>query len=305
MPTDERPPAPDGIVVVDKPAGWTSHDVVAKSRGLLGTRKVGHAGTLDPDATGVLLLGVGRATKLLRFLSPLGKSYVGEIVLGVETTTLDAAGDVTRDPRHGRRHAGRRAAGRRAVRRPDPSGPADGVRAEGGRTATSQAGSRRHHRRAGGAAGHGPLPLDRGRGGRRRRVPHHGRLLGRDLCPVARGRHRYGAGRWRAPAKSPADLGRTVRRDRRGRPRRAGTRGGASDGRRGPPSAIGHRRRRSWRRRSRSARCSSGQTSGSMRTVARTSARGRSSASPGTCWPSTNRTAGSTVKPAVVVAPRP
>lgn len=86
---------PDGLVVVDKPAGWTSHDVVAKSRGLLGTRKVGHAGTLDPDATGVLLLGVGRATKLLRFLSPLGKAYVGEVQLGVETSTLDAAGEVT------------------------------------------------------------------------------------------------------------------------------------------------------------------------------------------------------------------
>jgi len=86
---------PDGLVVVDKPAGWTSHDVVAKSRGLLGTRKVGHAGTLDPDATGVLLLGVGRATKLLRFLSPLGKAYVGEVALGTETTTLDAAGEVT------------------------------------------------------------------------------------------------------------------------------------------------------------------------------------------------------------------
>lgn len=86
---------PDGLVVVDKPADWTSHDVVAKSRGLLGTRKVGHAGTLDPDATGVLLLGVGRATKLLRFLSPLGKAYVGELVLGTETSTLDAAGEVT------------------------------------------------------------------------------------------------------------------------------------------------------------------------------------------------------------------
>ena len=86
---------PDGLVVVDKPAGWTSHDVVAKSRGLLGTRKVGHAGTLDPDATGVLLLGVGRATKLLRYLSPLGKAYVGEVVLGTETSTLDAAGEVT------------------------------------------------------------------------------------------------------------------------------------------------------------------------------------------------------------------
>ena len=86
---------PDGLVVVDKPAEWTSHDVVAKSRGLLGTRKVGHAGTLDPDATGVLLLGVGRATKLLRFLSPLGKAYVGEVVLGTETSTLDGAGEVT------------------------------------------------------------------------------------------------------------------------------------------------------------------------------------------------------------------
>lgn len=91
----KKPTGPDGLVVVDKPAGWTSHDVVAKSRGLLGTRKVGHAGTLDPDATGVLLLGVGRATKLLRFLSPLGKSYVGDVSLGTETSTLDAAGEVT------------------------------------------------------------------------------------------------------------------------------------------------------------------------------------------------------------------
>lgn len=86
---------PDGLLVVDKPAGWTSHDVVAKTRGLLGTRKVGHAGTLDPDATGVLVLGVGRATKLLRYLSPLDKAYVGEVRLGVETSTLDAAGEVT------------------------------------------------------------------------------------------------------------------------------------------------------------------------------------------------------------------
>lgn len=86
---------PDGLVVVDKPTGWTSHDVVAKSRGLLGTRKVGHAGTLDPDATGVLLLGVGRATKLLRFLSPLGKQYIGEVRLGVDTSTLDSSGTVT------------------------------------------------------------------------------------------------------------------------------------------------------------------------------------------------------------------
>jgi tRNA pseudouridine55 synthase len=89
------PAGPDGVAVVDKAAGWTSHDVVAKARGILGTRKVGHSGTLDPDATGVLVLGVGRVTRCLRFLTALPKSYVGEIVLGTETTTLDAAGEVT------------------------------------------------------------------------------------------------------------------------------------------------------------------------------------------------------------------
>jgi tRNA pseudouridine55 synthase len=88
-------PGVDGVAVIDKPAGWTSHDVVAKSRGLLGTRKVGHSGTLDPDATGVLVLGVGKATRLLRYLTALGKAYEAEIVLGVETSTLDAAGEVT------------------------------------------------------------------------------------------------------------------------------------------------------------------------------------------------------------------
>jgi len=86
---------PNGIAVVDKQAGWTSHDVVAKARGVFGTRKIGHSGTLDPDATGVLLLGVGTVTRLLRFLSPLPKTYTCEIVLGTETSTLDAAGDVT------------------------------------------------------------------------------------------------------------------------------------------------------------------------------------------------------------------
>jgi tRNA pseudouridine55 synthase len=85
---------PSGLLVVDKPAGWTSHDVVAKLRGVLGTRKVGHAGTLDPDATGVLLVGVGKATRLMRFLTATSKSYMGEVVLGVETSTLDAAGEV-------------------------------------------------------------------------------------------------------------------------------------------------------------------------------------------------------------------
>lgn len=86
---------PDGLAVVDKPAGLTSHDVVAKARGLLGTRKIGHSGTLDPDATGVLLLGVGKATRLLRYLGLTSKRYTGVVVLGTATSTLDASGDVT------------------------------------------------------------------------------------------------------------------------------------------------------------------------------------------------------------------
>jgi tRNA pseudouridine55 synthase len=84
----------DGLVVVDKPAGFTSHDVVAKLRRIFGQRKVGHAGTLDPDATGVLLVGLGRATRLLRYLSESGKAYEGRIVFGIATSTLDAAGEV-------------------------------------------------------------------------------------------------------------------------------------------------------------------------------------------------------------------
>ena len=98
---------PEGLLLVDKPAGMTSHDVVDVVRRRLGTRKVGHAGTLDPMATGLLLVGVGRATRLLRFLGDLPKTYEGTLRLGVETTTLDADGD-------GRaRVAGRRRRGRR------------------------------------------------------------------------------------------------------------------------------------------------------------------------------------------------
>ena len=85
----------EGLVVVDKPAGCTSHDVVARLRRVYGLRRVGHAGTLDPDATGVLLLGLGRATRLLRFLTETGKVYRGEVAFGVATDTLDAAGTET------------------------------------------------------------------------------------------------------------------------------------------------------------------------------------------------------------------
>ena len=85
----------DGLVVVDKPPGMTSHDVVGRCRRIFGQKRVGHAGTLDPDATGVLLVGLGRATRLMQYMTGLDKSYTTEIVLGASTTTLDAAGEVT------------------------------------------------------------------------------------------------------------------------------------------------------------------------------------------------------------------
>lgn len=84
-----------GLVVVDKPAGWTSHDVVGRMRRIAGTRKVGHAGTLDPMATGVLLLGIGRATRLLGHLQLADKEYLATIRLGESTVTDDAEGERT------------------------------------------------------------------------------------------------------------------------------------------------------------------------------------------------------------------
>ncbi len=88
-------PPRDGLVNVDKPAGWTSHDVVAKIRKIAGTRRVGHAGTLDPMATGVLLLGIGRGTKLVGHLSLTDKVYDATIRFGAATVTDDAEGEVT------------------------------------------------------------------------------------------------------------------------------------------------------------------------------------------------------------------
>ena len=100
-----KPATVHGLLAIDKPAGITSHDVVDRVRRLLHERKVGHSGTLDPDATGVLLLGVGDATRLLRYLDVVpggtveepitSKTYTAEVVLGAETSTLDASGEVT------------------------------------------------------------------------------------------------------------------------------------------------------------------------------------------------------------------
>jgi tRNA pseudouridine55 synthase len=84
----------NGILIVDKPAGMTSHDAVAICRRRLDVRRIGHAGTLDPDATGVLVLGVGRATRLLQFLEGHDKTYRATFALGVSTSTQDASGEI-------------------------------------------------------------------------------------------------------------------------------------------------------------------------------------------------------------------
>lgn len=89
-----KPPVASGLIVVDKPAGITSHDVVAKMRKIVGTRKIGHAGTLDPMATGILVLGVERATKLLGYVMGHDKTYVATVRLGQRTTTDDREGEI-------------------------------------------------------------------------------------------------------------------------------------------------------------------------------------------------------------------
>ncbi len=88
-----RPATVHGMVIVDKPAGPTSHDIVAMARRRFAQRRIGHGGTLDPSATGVLVIGVGNATRLLRFAAAGRKTYECEIVFGLTTSTLDAAGE--------------------------------------------------------------------------------------------------------------------------------------------------------------------------------------------------------------------
>jgi tRNA pseudouridine55 synthase len=91
------PPSPDGVLLVDKAEGMTSHDVVALARRQLGTKKIGHCGTLDPIATGLLLLTVGRGTKVQDLLMSEDKEYVGTFVLGITTSTQDREGEVIQE----------------------------------------------------------------------------------------------------------------------------------------------------------------------------------------------------------------
>lgn len=96
-----------GILVIDKPTGMTSHDVVARVRRCMHTRRVGHAGTLDPDATGVLVLCVGEATRLLEYMAAEEKAYVGQVRFGIGTDTDDATGKVVRQADAGHLNADR------------------------------------------------------------------------------------------------------------------------------------------------------------------------------------------------------
>ena len=91
----KQPQGPSGLMVIDKPAGMSSHDAVSQMRRIAGTRRVGHAGTLDPAATGVLILGINKATKLLTYLVGQDKTYDATIRLGIETLTEDAEGEHT------------------------------------------------------------------------------------------------------------------------------------------------------------------------------------------------------------------
>src|SRR5579864_4561234 len=95
MPRKPQPPAIDGILVVDKPRGKTSHDIVESVRRLVGFRQIGHLGTLDPLATGVLVLALGRATRLARFYAGRRKRYTCAIRFGFATDTYDADGEAT------------------------------------------------------------------------------------------------------------------------------------------------------------------------------------------------------------------
>ena len=138
-----------GLVIVDKPAGMTSHDVVGRCRRIFGTRKVGHAGTLDPMATGVLVVGIERATKILGLLTATDKSYAATIRLGQSTSTEDAEGEILQTvPADDVTDDADRGGGRRAARRDRPDS-VGGQRNQGRRRTGLPARPRRSGRRTG------------------------------------------------------------------------------------------------------------------------------------------------------------
>ena len=196
-----RPVTESGLVVVDKPGGMTSHDVVARVRRLAGTRKVGHAGTLDPMATGVLVLGVDRATRLLGHLMLTEKAYDATVRLGRRHHHRRRRGRGRRDGLDGRRSTRRRSRDAlRRVRRRHRAGADRGLGDQGRRQARLPAGPRRRGGRARAAAGHRP------RARRARRAPR------RETSSTSTSRVRCSSGTYiRAIAR---DLGARARRRR-------------------------------------------------------------------------------------------
>ena len=131
----------DGVIVVDKPEGWTSHDVVGKMRRIANTKKIGHLGTLDPIATGVLPLVIGRATRLAQFYTRSDKIYEGTVRFGWATRTYDRAGRADQREDRRRRRCGHTRAAARTVSRRVPADPSAGFGKEGGRKAGLRTGS--------------------------------------------------------------------------------------------------------------------------------------------------------------------
>ena len=163
-----------GLVIVDKPAGLTSHDVVARLRRILRTRKIGHAGTLDPMATGVLVCGVERGTKLLGHLALDTKAYTATIRLGAATTTDDAEGEIVSTADAAGVTDAAIAAGVAALTGAIQQVPSSGERDQGRWPARLRA-------RAGGGGGGAPGPAGRGVGVRRAGPPRR-----RPRCRVGR-----------------------------------------------------------------------------------------------------------------------
>ena len=235
-----------GILLVDKPGGMTSHDVVARARRALGTRKIGHAGTLDPMATGLLMLGVEGATRLLTFIVGLDKTYEATIRLGVATDTDDAEGarreSGCRSPRRG--HTGACRHRRREPHRAHLAGPQHGVGHQGRGPAGVRPGTRRRRGAAQGAGGDGVALRGAGTTARRRRRGPRcrGGLLERHLHPRTGARPRHRAGSRGTPDRAAQNPHRRIRRQRGGIRRRPG------QGRARRPRACRHRGARPARR---------------------------------------------------------
>jgi tRNA pseudouridine(55) synthase len=199
----------DGLLVVDKPAGWTSHDVVGRCRRLAGTKKVGHAGTLDPMATGVLVLGVGRATRLLGHLRLTDKAYDATVRLGATTVTDDAEGEVVE-----RRDAS--TVTDEALARRWPRSPGESRRCRRGVGGQGRRGVRSYARVRAGRASSWPARrvvvsrLERAGPARATTSTSHRGLL-RHVRPRARPRRRRGPRRRRPPHRAAAHPRRPVR----------------------------------------------------------------------------------------------